>query len=353
MVKDRQNFFFIARLECRPNAPRELRLGFTLVEILIVLLVVTTVMALAIPRLRVLTREQSLREGARILGSAIGKARDEAQLNGSGGIVLKRNPNFNSQGDWFASTEIGILRAVPDYIGDQIYIKGATPPRGAARIAPNIIDIPYPIEHEDNPPVSVGDLISVNHSATSFEITGVEPNLATGTPVLRLTVDVANTYPALPPQFDDVPFVVQRRPRLRRSSTQLLGGQRMIDLRFSGYDPVFEEVKDGNDEFINYDIEILFGKTGHTSKILFWELNQSNQRTGRLVTDRTSLPIYLLVTDRASSPLSKLAFWVTIKFQPSSPTIGYSEVLRNHDLLKSYRRQAREARGMANDEALH
>ena len=360
MVKERP-IFFLMRLQSRPR--RGFGSGFTLIEILIVMLIVTMLMAIAIPRIRMVTREQSLREGARIVGSLIGKARDEAMLNGTAGVVLRRNTNFEFDNSWFACTEIGALRAVPDYVGDQIYLKGATPSRGAFKFSGSKIDIPYPIEQQDNPPVTVGDSISINHSSSRFEILEVEPTQSSdGAPVLRLKVDVNGTYPSLPPSFEDVPFLIRRRPRLRRSSTQQLGGRRIIDLRYSGFDPVFEStVKEGGYEFSNYDIEILFNKSGHIGKLLYWELNGSNQRTGALVTRTTGLPIYLLVTDtpasNSMSPFSRLAFWVTIHFQPSSPAIGYSEILQRDPLLDGLpgatASQAIKARGIANDEAHH
>lgn len=353
--------FSLSSIGCRRFGPRS---GFTIIEILIVLLIVTFIMALAIPRLRVVTREQSLREGARIIGSAVGKARDEAKLNGNGGIVLRRNPNFTFQNAWFASTEIGILRAVPDYVGDQIYIRGATPPRGATRIDAHTINIPLPIEHEGNPPVSIGDSISLNHSSTRFKITNVEAREPESlAPVLQLTLKVADPYPALPPFFEDVPFVVERRPRLRRSSTEQLGSRRIIDLRFSGSNPVFRHEVETEDDhkFRNYDIEILFNKSGRISQLLYWELDGTNKRTGTLATENASGPIYLLVTESPEnferSPLSELAFWVTIKSAAVNPTVGYTTIMPERSLNGMTQLEigveASEARGLANEEALH
>lgn len=306
----------------RPNLS-----AFTVLELLLVLMVVTVLLGIAVPGLRLVTRERAIREAARVVGSTISKARDEAAIDKSAGVLLRRNPNFVDDGTWFASTELGILRAVPDYVGDQVYVKGEFPSLGANRISGSQVEIPYPIEQESSSPVAVGDLISLNNSSAKFEITKVEMEESDdGAAVLRLTLDVGDLYPRIPPKFEDVPFVVQRRPRLQRSSLRELPGSTLIDLRFSGIDPVFEPVvQDLDPDFKNYEIEILFERGGYLSRILYWELSAGNQRTGRKVTRKSTASMFLLITEAALSddsfPLADTGFWVKTKFHPASPTV--------------------------------
>ncbi len=332
------------------------RTGFTLIEILIVLIILTALMALAIPRVRLVSRENGLRTASTTVGSMFATARDEAKVNGTAGVLLRRNSNFVEGNLWFAADQIGILRAMPDYVGDQVFVKGATPKRGAMRLSDSSVGIPLPIEHESHPPVESGDWISLNHAAAKFEIlaTEVEDRM------LRLTLDVGEKYPCLPPKFDDVSFVIHRKPQLRRSSLTSLGERQFIDLRLSGFDPVFERViEDLDPYFENYDIEVLFEKKGYISSLLYWEVDANNNRTGRRVTRYTTTPIHFLITDAPESadtfPLADLAFWVTIKFEPAAPTISYSKMLGEARMTqltpKMIGRFATQARG-TNDEAL-
>ena len=309
------------------------RHGFTIIEMLLVFVVSVIVLAVAVPRIRVISKERGIRESARVVGSMISKASDEAIINGTAGIVIRRNPNFASGGQWYASTQLGILRAVPVYVGDQPYSKGATPSRGAMRVCANQVDIPRPIEHNENPPVLAGDSISLNYSPAQFAITEVEPEFSNGRPVLRLTLNVGlGTYPSIAREFEDVPFVIHRQPILRRSSIEELPTGHIIDLRFSGHEPIFEkEIEiDGEAPIINYEIEIIFDRFGYVTKTIYRELlERSNLRSGRSVTRIPSGPIYLLVVDipvsDQVSPLnSDLAMWVAINLQSTNPFVGYN-----------------------------
>ena len=306
--------------------------GFTVIELLLVFLVSGIVLAIANPRIRVISKERGIRESARVVGSMISKASDEAIINGSAGIVLRRNPNFVFGPQWYASTQLGILRAVPVYVGDQPYSKGATPSRGASRFSATQVDIPRPIEHEENPPVVSGDRISLNHSPAQFEIIDVTPDFSDGRPILRLTLNVGfGTYPSIAREFDDVPFVIHRQPILRRSSIEELPRGHMIDLRFSGHEPIFERQieTDRGPPIVNYDIEIIFDRFGYIAKTIYRELDRRNVRTGRAVSRIPTEPIYLLVvanpfSEKESTLNSDLAMWVAIKLQSTNPFVGYN-----------------------------
>lgn len=306
--------------------------AFTLIELLLVLLVATIVLSVAIPRIRVVSKERGIRESARVVGSLISKASDEATINGTAGIVIRRNPNFSVEGRWYAATNLGILRAVPIYVGDQPFSKGATPSRGANRISDIHVDIPRPFEQDENPPVNIGDKISLNNSPVQFSIEDIEPEFSDeGRAVLRLELDVnPGSYPSIPPKFEDVPYAIHRQPILRQSSLQDLPQGHIIDLRFSGHDPVFESVvEDADPEFENYDIEIIFDRSGYVTSMFYRELDADNIRTGRSVKRTPEKPIYLLIAESPlsndTSPLaSPLSMWVTIQLQSTNALVGYN-----------------------------
>jgi len=338
--------------------------AFTLIELLLVMLIALIVLSVAIPRIRIVSKERGIRETARVVGSLISKASDEAIINGTAGIVIRRNPNFSIEGRWYASTNLGILRAVPIYFGDQPYSKGATPSRGANRISDTHVDIPRPFEHDENPPVNVGDKISLNYSPVQFSIEDIEPEFSDeGRAVLRLELDVnAGSYPSIPPEFEDVPYAIHRQPILRQSSLMDLPEGHIIDLRFSGHDPVFESVvEDVDPPFENYDIEIIFDRAGYITSMFYQELDADNIRTDRSVKRTPDKPIFLLITDapisNEASPLaSDLSMWVTIQLQSTNPLVGYNVSQSDSSLPVGGvvpTRVIEEARGMAASGAHH
>jgi prepilin-type N-terminal cleavage/methylation domain-containing protein len=333
--------------------------GFTLIEMLLVLLVATILLVVSIPRIRTVSKERGIRETARVVGSMISKASDEATINGSAGIVIRRNRNFISESQWYASTKLGILRAVPPYVGDQPYARGAFPTRGANRVSATAVHIPMPIEQDENPPVVAGDKISLNHSPVQFEIKEVTAETVdSGRSVLRLELDAnPGSYPSIAPAFQDVPFVIHRQPVLRQSSLEELPGGYIIDLRFSGFDTVFPEVvEEADPPFQNYEIELIFNQHGYVVNLVYRELNFDNIRTGRSIKSIPGKPIYFLVTEipnsAEQSPLANsLSMWVAVKLQSTNPFVGYNIPQPEKTVAKIKARGiddvVRNARGMA------
>ena len=312
------------------NSKHEKR-AFTLIELLFVLLISFIVLAAAIPRIRMVSKDRAIRETSRIVGSMFTKAREEAMINGRSGIVLRRNSNFAAKGQWYASTKLGILRAVPKYVGDQPYAKGANPIRGATRSSHTEVDIPIPIEQKENPPVVAGDSISLNYSPVQYLIKEVSYDFSEDDqPILRLELEVnSGGYPSIPPEFEDVPFAIHRQPILRQSSLEELPRGYLIDLRYSGA-PVFDsDFNPSEPEFENYEIEFIFNNSGAIDKVLYWELDAQNFRTGCFAKKLHSSSVYLLVTEALLSPeesplASELAMWVKIAPYSITPTVGYN-----------------------------
>lgn len=250
-------------------------MGFTLIEILVVVSILGVLTAILIPRLRTVSKERNIRESARVVGSMFAQASQRAVSDGIAGVLLERegnNDNFllDSNGDGvldyeYAVTKMSLLRKVPDYVGDQqptvnrsIFGYGATINSTTAGAGtPATARIPKPIEQDDQKIVAVGDFISFNYSPVQYRILAVNEAVSNGVPFLDLSLHLGendlgiNAYlpdPAgfLPEQdfsstetpsgFEPgLPFVVQRSPRTLRSSTVELPNGYIVDLRFSGF----------------------------------------------------------------------------------------------------------------------
>ena len=109
---------------------KQRQIGFTLVELLVAIAVLSIVVALIIPLVRLVNKYRNVRESARVIGSEISAAHDQAVARGAAGIGIERNPNFvaptNPQNHpdglsnqvFFAGTRLYTLRRKPDFTGD-------------------------------------------------------------------------------------------------------------------------------------------------------------------------------------------------------------------------------------------
>ena len=104
---------------------KQTRTALTLVELLVAVAVLSIVVALIVPRLRVINKERNIREVARVVGSAVSAARDSAVADSRAGVAIIRNTNFNAQTPdgnsvFYAGTQIVPLKAKTDYIGEGV-----------------------------------------------------------------------------------------------------------------------------------------------------------------------------------------------------------------------------------------
>ena len=258
--------------------------GFTLVELLVVIVIAGIILAIAIPRLRIINKERNLREAARVVGSAFANASQRAVSDGAAGVRIVRNQNFlQAPTQQFAATEVSLLRSVPNYVGDQAWVRnggvGATKPTNSS----NMVQIPKPIEHDDTvtPPrliVEAGDEISFNNSSIRFRISTVTVSGNN----MNLTLEVvANAYPSIPATLMDVPYVIHRRPRVLRSSVTELPNGTIIDLRYSGFEAndssgtlstVFEPIPTFGGtptDPENYVIDVVFADDGSVDRVFY------------------------------------------------------------------------------------
>jgi prepilin-type N-terminal cleavage/methylation domain-containing protein len=203
--------------------PGDARCGLTLIELLIVIMILGIIMVLAIPRLRIISEDRSIREAARVAGSVIAKASQRAFTDGVAGVCIEVNPNIlDSDNVQYAGTALYMLQALPPYIGDN-------PGDGATRLGDFRLAIPVPSQPNL---IRQNDQISVNHSSIRYRILNF--NVAAG--VMTIILDPSGgVLPPLPGinGGNPYPFVVYRQPRIQESSRVELPEGYIIDLRFS------------------------------------------------------------------------------------------------------------------------
>ena len=320
------------------------RTGFTLVEILVVIVIATVVLSIAIPRIRTVTKERNARETARAVGSAFANAGQRALIDGSAGVRLIRNQNFNQGGLEFAVTQVSLLRAVPAFTGDQVDAEITASSAGT-----DSVDIDEPFEQTSLDIVQAGDSISFSSSSIRYRITNVD-GIGSGT--LTLTLDRGRgeylPIPAFVAGGDNPSYVIHRLPRLLRSSQTDLPNGHIIDLRLSGF-----EVLDGGDPnaappvspqlttvlepslnfagglvVTNYTIDVIFRDDSSVDRVIY-----RDPATGNVVATRVPLGTMYFYIDEAPDSVelteqvataSETGLWVACSSTSGSTNIGYN-----------------------------
>ena len=310
-----------------------LKQGFTLIEMLVVLGIVVTLVALLVPRIRTINDQRGVREASRVVGSKFATASQRAVIDGIAGVRIERNPNFLvdsglSELLQYASTRISLLREVPNYTGDSL---NATATVVEPRLDQPVVSIPVPIEQASLQIVRVGDSISLNNSNIRFRIVGLALNAGQ----LRLTLDASDYIPLPPGSSASIPFVIHRLPRVLRSSRTDLPGNFIVDLRYSGCLTnatsgsggrinVFEYDPAGN--FVNADIDVIFDGSGGVDSVVYRKIFADGTLSS--VSFIPQGPINLFVVEAPDEPAAELtladgnALWVNCSNATGSTNVG-------------------------------
>lgn len=209
--------------------------GITLVELLVVISILAVITAVMLPRLRTINKDRNIRESARVVGSLLAKASQNAVNDGTAGVIIERNENFvDDEGVIYGASTMYLMRKVPVFTGD---FATGDPKGEATPLADYVLDIYPPFESDA---VLVNDYIGVNFNSVKYRIIGIAPSDNTdpdGTALVTLTLSSGMggaVLPALPPVGSSVPFVVHRQPRKLASSRVDLPNGFLVDLRYSG-----------------------------------------------------------------------------------------------------------------------
>jgi len=209
-----------SRRQTRPEWAK----GFTLIELLVTISILTVLIAIAIPTVRIISKDRRARESARIVGSVIADAQNRSQAGKLSGIWIERNPNLPN-----AANQIYRVRAPRPFSGYGFNSTTSVNPT----INPLEFETQLPVEWSPaNAMVHVNDYIQFNHRGPLYRISGVA---AGSTPARTLVTLQRRVIDPPPPTTTAVAFKVFRRPaRVETSLTQLPKGF-LINLSFSGH----------------------------------------------------------------------------------------------------------------------
>lgn len=203
--------------------------GITLVELLVVISILAVITAVMLPRLRTINKDRNIRESARVVGSLLAKASQNAVNDGTAGVIIERNENFvDDEGVMYGASTMYLMRKVPPYTGDLAPANNLAYP-----VSEYVIEVPSPFEADA---VLVNDYISVNYNSVKYRIIGIG-NSQTRTDFKILTLSSGmggDVLPFLPTANSGVPFIVHRQPRKLASSRVDLPNGFLVDLRYSG-----------------------------------------------------------------------------------------------------------------------
>lgn len=357
------------------------QVGFTLIEVLVVVSILLVLTSILIPRLRVINKERGIRETARITGSIFSQASQRAIADGVAGVLLKHNPNFaNDTGYSFAVSNLSLLRAVPPFTGDQ----APAPMIGAYQSGTaGTVTIPFPLEQTDLEIIKAGDSISFAQSSVRYTIQSVAPSTSPLPSGLDLVLDVSflpdpNSFVEPMTSESGTAYVIHRLPRVLQSSEVTLPPNYVIDMRFSGFsmlDSGFTKQIAGNPpvrrlpidgvtgegakflttifepnprlflqpplhsvtevvDFSGSDIAILFNEKGELDRMVRLASDQfgNTHLINELAGDNLQLFIAELITeadgtDPEDNPLnSETNLWVTVNRSTGSVNVGYNSV---------------------------
>ena len=370
--------------------------GITLVELLVVISILAVITAVMLPRLRTINKDRNIRESARVVGSLLAKASQNAVNDGTAGVIIERNENFvDDQGVMYGASTMYLMRKVPPYTGDLAPANNLAYP-----VAEYVIEVPPPFEADA---VLINDYISVNYNSVKYRIIGIgnsqtradDQNIPFKTLTLSSGMGGA-VMPFLPKANSGVPFIVHRQPRKLASSRVDLPNGFLVDLRYSGpinvnantagtlVEPTrswFDEVVLPPDPNANAvanlemayaarTVQIIFNSNGGVDRVYYYnpyldanyvdEFEDPSQfpqagRVGGFIDSRIpNGPLFFYVSEYEIEPLpndgvldSPANLWVTLNNSTGATNVASNTVPTNPNALLGARIEY--ARGMAKE----
>lgn len=88
------------------------RTGLSVIELLVVMAIMITLIALLVPRIRLVTKSTRVDEAQRIINSAISTARQRALIDGRAAVMFERGKKSNQLGQYFVAVNPVKIRDV-------------------------------------------------------------------------------------------------------------------------------------------------------------------------------------------------------------------------------------------------
>ncbi len=206
-------------------ATKRLRPGFTLVELLVVIVIMVLLLAVAVPLMRLGLEDQEIREVTRQLNAQMALAKSMAAEKGRPvGVMFQRKAGEPEQ-----CIEIFVVEVPPPYSGDfavsRVLVNAASPPGGIGTAG--TVQFDSATCGQIASLVRDGDLIRFNYQGPYYRLTY--------DPAMPYTAQI--THPTAPaPQVGPggVPFQILRQPTRSVAAPLELSGRTVIDLSMSG-----------------------------------------------------------------------------------------------------------------------
>lgn len=294
-----------------------LKNGFTLVELLIAIAVLSVLAVIVVPSVRIISKQRQSREAARYLGSAVTAARSQAVTDGTAGILIERNNNLLGGNGANRIYRVRVPRPFAGYGQHslaEVTLVPPTPPTAPITQGQAIIPARYRTSGGEFSLFHVNDFVQFNHRGPKYRVVAVRQTLPAPpdypAPInenyTTITFEIGPSDPI--PPAGDLPFKIYRRPvKVPTTLTELPRGY-MIDLSNSGHGATGTQfdMAGGN------DVVILFNESGELDTIY-------ENGLGDVSTANTVFPegtVYLLVTEFKVNGTTNLedkrSLWVTI-----------------------------------------
>lgn len=211
----------------RDSLPRG---GFTLIEMMIVILIIVIMTAITIPVMSSASDVRRAREGARVLSTMLASAQTEAQVSGRpAGVWIQRLVNSSGQvTNAAAAMDIYLAEVPPPYLGDQLTATASVQNGVAAFTNSNLLSAG----------VQNGDLVRFEFRGEYFVLSNIQSSSQNDTSSANITPldsSLAGTA-AASPQGNLLPFQILRHPIKTLASAVQLSDGVAVDLAWSGAD---------------------------------------------------------------------------------------------------------------------
>ncbi len=247
------------------------RRGLTLVELLVVVAILVTLMAVTVPMMRPALEGRERREAARQIDAFLGAAQARAMARGRPvGVMFHRQPSLPQ-----ASFQMSIAEVPAPYAGDTARSRAVITKVDGTGQGAWIGYVNLTESWNAQMLVSRGDLIQFGYRGSLYEIASDLVANATGTTLSfrPRPSDTTAVPPAVPNPNTLLTFQITRKPARTPAAPLELPAPAVVDLALSGIgpngigEPVF--VNPGvNEKEENRAVTIMFSPSGRVDRVL-------------------------------------------------------------------------------------